>query len=167
MICPRLHCEGLLVWDGEEWLCKSCSRRWTEEKLRFVVRTGQQTSNPAPPVQEAPEKSLQELLADAEEEPERDATMGRAWTEDRRRKFQATMAAKRTGGARRAQEPKKKRETPAVTTSCGGVDETAQGNGLPWPEWKAELLRDLETAKGRLLEQMEKVERAMTAVKDL
>jgi len=138
MICPRPHCHGLLLHDREtdEWVCKSCARRWTEEKLRFAVRTGQVSDQPPPEEPKAREKTLAELLEDTEDEDQKDTEPQEAAMSDRTRCRQpwgrgtckadaepgSPFCAEHRGG-REAEEPKSRRaeekmETPAAP-GCG------------------------------------------------
>lgn len=42
MTCPRPHCGGLVIEDeSDSWVCKACSRRWSDEQLSLALSESQ------------------------------------------------------------------------------------------------------------------------------
>jgi uncharacterized Zn finger protein (UPF0148 family) len=79
MTCPRAHCGGLLFEDEGEWVCKSCSRRWTDETLNLErARMPAPKTKPSAIDEAMLDRRLNDLLRDEEdgdEEPEEGTIM--------------------------------------------------------------------------------------------
>lgn len=136
MTCPRPHCGGLLFEDEGEWVCKSCSRRWTDAALD-LERTRMSAPKAAQPsaIDEAMlDRRLDELLHDEEDgEPEEETIMAERCQKPRGRgrcKADAVPGSNfcRDCGAPPKPEARspKRRGRPPRHSPAGGFD---QGNG--------------------------------------